>query len=254
MKKLLLLSGALLLLIALAGCGGSKVLKEPEPLVVTQSLANAADESLSVTLDWVIVRDGPGTWAKNVDWDEYLIRVRNLSGDSLRVTDIVIVDSLGTRIDIGANRKTLVKGSRQTKRRYKGEGLKVKAGSSAGKMMVAGAVTGAAAMSVGAAAVFSSSALAGAAVGGLVLAPVLAVGGIFRGVNNSKVNNQIEIRQTILPVDLQKDEEKNLDVFFPLSPSPLQLELTYGDSRGNHTLIIDTQAVLDGLHLVRQTK
>ncbi len=42
----------------------------------------------------------------------------------------------------------------------------------------------------------------------VVLVPVLAVGGIVRGVNNSKVNNQIESRQTILPVVLQEEDEK----------------------------------------------
>ena len=33
----------------------------------------------AAALDWIIVRDGPGTWAKNVDWDEYLIRVHTKS-------------------------------------------------------------------------------------------------------------------------------------------------------------------------------
>ena len=120
MKKLLYQSGVLLLLLALSGCGGTKVLKEPKPLVVAQSLAIASDQRLSATLDWVVVRDGPGTWAKNVDWDEYLIRVQNLSDDSIRVTKIAVLDSIGTRVDTRENRSQLVKGTKQTKRRYKG--------------------------------------------------------------------------------------------------------------------------------------
>ena len=89
---------------------------------------------------------------------------------------------------------------------------------------------------------------------GLILVPVLAVGGMVRGVNNSKVNSQIESRQTLLPVVLQEDEEKYLDIFFPLSPSPLQIKITYADSRGDHALIVDTQAALEGLHVVRAEK
>ena len=253
MRKIQFRAGILLLLVTASACGGSKVLKEPEPLVVTQSLATASDQRLSVALDWVIVRDGPGTWAKNVDWDEYLISVHNLSGDSLQLTNIVALDSLGTRIDTGATRKQLIKGTKNAKRRYKGEGLEVKAGAGAGTLMVAGAVTGVAAVSVGSAiaVVGGSGALAGAAIGGLVLAPVLAVGGIFRGVNNSKVSNQIESRQTLLPAVLQEGEEKALDFFFPLTPSPRQIELTYVDAQGSHTLIVDTQAALAGLHLVQ---
>ncbi len=71
----------------------------------------------------------------------------------------------------------------------------------------------------------------------------------MRGVNNGKVNRQIKSRQTQLPVVLQEDEEKRLDFFFPLTPSPRQLALRYVDSEGDHTLIIDTRTPLNGLHL-----
>lgn len=236
--------------IGLFGCGGTKILKESEPLVVTQSLANSTDQRFSATLDWVIVRGGPGTWAKNADWDEYLIRVRNVGDDSLQVTNVAVVDSLGTRVEAGTDRKQLVKGAKQAERRYKGQGLTVKAGAGSGTMMVAGAVTAAAAMSVGAAAAFTSTAFAGAAVGGLILAPVFVVGGVFRGVNNGRVSNQIESRYTPMPVALKNGEESALNIFFPLSPSPRQIELTYVDSEGEHVIVVDTQAALNGLHLV----
>lgn len=233
----------------LTGCGGSKVLKEPEPLVVTQALAAASDERLSATLDWVIVRDGPGTWAKNVDWDQYLIRVRNLGSGSLEITNISVVDSLEVLIEPGNSRKELIKGTKATKRRYKGEGLKVKAGAGAGTLLVGAAATGVTVASLGAGAALGSSAMAGAAVGGLVLVPVLAVGGVLRGVNNSKVNNQIEVRQTLLPLELSSEEKKAFDVFFPLTPSPQRIEIRYVDGRGEQLLVVDTQAALDGLHL-----
>ena len=263
MKYKRMRSGAIIvtatLSLCLVGCGGSKVLKEPNPLAVTQSLATASDQHLYATLDWVIVRDGPGTWAKNVDWDEYLIRVQNLSDDSIRVTNITVFDSVGTPIEARETRKQLVKGTKKTKRRYKGEGLKVKAGASTGTLVAAGAVTAAAtaaavsSMSFGLGAA-SSGAAVGVATAGIILLPVLAVGGVFRGVNNSKVDKQIKSRQTLLPVVLQEEEEKSLDIFFPLTPSPRQIEVTYADSQGAHTLIIDTRKVLDGLHLVQADK
>lgn len=237
--------------VLLSGCGGAKVLKEPEPLAITQSLATASDQTLSATLDWVIYRDGPGAWAKNVDWDEYLIRVQNLSGESLRIIDIIVVDSLGTQIELRQTRRQLVKGTKQTKRRYKGEGLKVKAGVSAGTLLAAGAITAVTTASVGAAAVYGSSAMAAGAFTGLIFVPVLAVGGVFRGLNNRQVSKQIVSRQTLLPITLQKDEEKGLHIFFPLSPSPQRLEITYADSQGTFTLIIDTQGALAGLHIVQ---
>jgi hypothetical protein len=247
-KSLLLISVTSIYI--LAGCGGSKILKEPEPLEVTQSLATASDQHLSATLDWIIFRDGPGTWAKNVDWDEYMIGVENVSRDSLQVTNIIVVDSLGTQIEAREDRKELVRGTKKTKRRYKGEGLKVKAGVSGGVLVGAGVVAAASTSGLGAAAMAGGGAAAGAAAV-VVLVPVLAVGGVFRGINNSKVNNQIESRQTLLPIVLEEEEKKNIVLFFPLSPSPRRIEVSYVDLRGDHTLIVDTQAALDGLHLVQ---
>jgi hypothetical protein len=163
------------------------------------------------------------------------------------------MDSLGTSVVPGESRKQLVKGTKAASRRYKGAGLNAKAGAGAGTLMVAGAVTGAAAVSAGTAIALAGGTelMAGAVLGGLVLAPALAVGGIFRGVNNSKVGDQIESRRTQLPVVLQTDEENGLNVFFPMSPSPRQVELTYVDSQGEHFVVLDTLVALDGLHLVR---
>ena len=107
----------------LGGCGGTKVLKEPRPMQAMQPLAASADQRLKVTLDWVIVRQGPGTWAKNADWDEYLLRVSNLSDQPIQITRLMVVDSLNTPIDSQASRKKLVKGSKKTARRYKDSGL-----------------------------------------------------------------------------------------------------------------------------------
>jgi hypothetical protein len=236
------------ILCVLAGCGGTKVLKESQPIQTTQPLAAASDEQISVALDWVIVRDGPGTWARNADWDEYLLRVNNLTDDALEITSITLLDSLGTRIDTDNSRRKLVKGARKTKRRYKDEGLEVRAGAGAGIMVVAGTA------SFGAGGMLAFGGSAVGAAGLMVAAPVLAVGGVLRGVNNSKVNKEIETRQTLLSISLQREEEKSLDIFFPLTPSPRQVELTYVDSQGEHTLVVDTLTTFGGLHLVQEAE
>ena len=88
----------------------------------------------------------------------------------------------------------------------------------------------------------------------LLLGPALAVGGVVRGVNNSKVNNQIEIRQTVLPLEIPASEELGVNVFFPLAPSPKMVELIYTDATGKHSLIIDTSKALDGLHIEAPTE
>ncbi len=247
MKKLLFPVGVVLLLVSVSGCGGSKVLKEPEPLVVTESLAVASDARLSVNLDWVIVRDGPGTWARNAFWDEYLLRIRNESDQPIKLTELVIVDSLNTRIAVQHGRKQLVAGSKQSARRYKKSGIKVVA--SSGRVTSDAAIlTG---MGAGVGGVLGAGYGAGAAAiaGAVVLAPVFAVGGIVRGVNHSAVNAQIEERQTTLPLDVSVGHELALDVFFPLAPSPQTVELAYKDATGEYVIVIHTSTVLNGLHI-----
>ena len=67
------LIGVAAVLATLSACGGTKVLGEPQPLVLEEALVTAAgDTGVTASLDWIIVRGGPGTWAKNADWDEYL--------------------------------------------------------------------------------------------------------------------------------------------------------------------------------------
>jgi len=233
------------------------MLKETQPIQTTQPLAVSSDQRVETILDWVIVRDGPGTWAKNADWDEYLLRVDNRSDQPIKVMQLTVVDSLDTRIEPQPGRKQLVKNSKQTARRYKDSGIKVKAGRGVGTILVAGAAV--TAIGVGAATAVATTSLmsgaaaagsAGAAAGGLLLlGPALAVGGIVRGVNNSKVNNEIELRQTLLPLEIPAGEKQGLTAFFPLAPSPNVVELIYVDATGEHSLIIDTNEALDGLHI-----
>lgn len=230
-------------------CGGTKVLKEEKSLVIEKPLATATDEHLQATLDWVIFRDGPGTWAKNADWDEYLMRVENLGDEQLEISEVAVVDSLGTRIAAGHSRSQLVKGTKQTKRRYRDDGIDVKAGLSGTVLVGAGVLTAAGTSGLGAAAVYGGSAVAAGALAVVALVPVLTVGGVVRGVNNSNVNSVIESRQTLFPSEIGGNEEKAVHVFFPLAPSPQRVELTYTYSGGVETLTIDTGAALEGLHL-----
>lgn len=235
-------------LLLLSGCGGAKVLKEPIPHSGTQPLSTGSDSALSATLEWVIFRDGPGTWAKNADWDEYIISVQNVGSDSLQIKSVTVVDSLDTRIEPRPNRKELVAGARETKGRYKDEGLEVKAGLSGKVLLGTGVVAAAGTSGLGAAAMAGGGAAAGAAAV-VVLVPALAVGGVVRGINNSEVNQQIQSRRTPLPIELEKDERSRLVLFFPLAPSPQQVEISYVIQEKEHVLYVETKSALEGLHL-----
>ena len=241
--------------LALPGCGGTKMLKNPEPmheattLARQPPLASGGDDKLGVHLTWVIVRDGPGTWAQNADWDEYLLVANNSSGETLRITGASVYDSLGNRIAADDDRKRLVKASRKTSRLYKESGVEVMAGVAPETMFLAGAAGYGIGAAVGSAAIYTSSAIAVGALAALALTPVLAVAGVMKASNNNDVAKEIERRHTDLPVNIDTGDHVALDLFFPLAPSPQRVELTYVDGRGEHMVVIDTRESLDGLHI-----
>lgn len=242
--------------IMLAGCGGAKLLKESQPQQTTRPLATATDNRVTGTLDWVIVRNGPGAWAKNADWDEYLLRIHNWSADPILITNITILDSLEDPIERRSNRRQLVKGSKDNASRYRDSGFTVKAGAGAGGLLVAGAAVTAVGMSAAYSAAYGAvwtggvaTGTATAATGLLLLGPALAVGGIVRGLNNSRVDDEIQRRRTVLPITVSPGQEQPLDILFPIAPAPVQVNLSYVDDEGEHQLIFDTRAALAGLHL-----
>lgn len=238
------------LLAGLAACGGgTKLLKEPEPLEVEGSLASTSDDRLTATLDWVIVRDGQGTWARNADWDQYLMRVRNLSGEPVKIESITVFDSMLTPHEATPDRKKLVKASRGAARRYADADIKVKAGVGGGSLLVAGGVASTVGMGAGAAAMYGGTAAVGATAGALVLAPVLVAGGVVRMANNSRVNSEIDARSTELPLVIGAEATESLSFFFPITPSPARIELHYSSAGEAEVLTIDTAEALHGLHI-----
>jgi hypothetical protein len=242
------------------GCGGSKIKNQKKVVALQeqrQSLAIASDKKISVALDWVLVRNSPESWAKNADWDEYIFRLKAQPGHQVQVTDIVVYDSLGTKLLHLDNRSELKKASKQNVRNYKKEKLSVKPGAGAGIITAGatGAVLGATYMSV-------ASVGAGAgALGGMVAAttmvlitPVFIAGGIVRGVNHHQVTKEIHKIATAFPISVDANETKEAHLFYPFAPSPKQIQITYSDNLGSHELNIDTQQALSGLHMAKAVK
>jgi hypothetical protein len=244
--------GAVLVLTLLSACAYNKKLDKPIPLQPAGAIATTVDERLSVTIDAIVVRDGPGSWSKNADWDEYLLHALATSDQPVEITRVVVVDSLGKHRKPSATRGDLQSGSKETARRYKDADLEVTAGYGGAGLVVAGYAVGGASAAVGLATLGTSGAAAGAAVAGAVLvAPVLMTAGIVVGVQEIRVQNEIRHRSTVFPATVAADQELLLDVFFPIAPAPQRVEVTYRDAAGEHVLVIDTKAVLAGLHLVR---
>jgi hypothetical protein len=246
-----------LLILLITGCAGTRVLEEPVALETTQPLGVVEDGRVRMTLDWVVVHNGPGTWARGAYWDEYLVRIKNMSEFPVNLQKVTLVDSLGTSIEPGLSRQTLVEASRENLRRYGGQNILVKPGEGNTTMMVAGGVALVGAGTAWAVSVTQATFTAGAAggtaasvAGGLLVAgPALIVGGMVRKSNQRAVDRQIRRLRTQLPQKLVSGEEQLLHIFFPISPSPTSLGLEYFMDHALYDIELDTRDTLLGLHL-----
>lgn len=245
--------------LALSACGGTKLVRNAAPVTPPDHpIAVAADTKLAAQVTFIIVRNGPGAWARNGDWDEYLLQVRNASASPVEIRAVDVTDSSGFTAVQLADRADLVQASKLTAKRYRNAGIKMSAGRGGAGLVAAGVGAGVvgygAAVAAGTSAALGAGGAAGggaaAAAGGFILAaPVLVGVGIVRMVNNSKVDDRIESRATPMPVNLPAGGDVLLDVFFSISPSPLRVTIHYSDDQGDHRLELDTRQVLHGLHL-----
>ena len=252
-------TGCLLIVaIALGGCAGSRVLGEAKAVELQHPLAVAANERVAATLDWVVIKDGPGTWASNAFWDEYRFRIANVTDVPISISQIQVIDSLNTTHVSIADREALLDASRLTEARYAEHSLDVQPGAGAAGMTAATVLGSTVAISAAtyASATGTASALgvstgvgaSPAIVTMAYVAPVLIVGGIIHSANNAKVSEEIERRQTTLPVELQPGESRNIQVFFPVAPSPQTVRVIYSAGDNTELLELDTGEVLAGLH------
>lgn len=234
---------------ALSACAYNKKLDKPVPLEPKSAIATASDLRLSARIDAVIVRDGPGSWSKNADWDEYLLHVQATSGWSLDITRVVVIDSLGKRHKPRAYMSELADESRAIAKRYEDEDLEVTANAGAA-LFWTGYFVGGASAAAGLATLGTAGAAAGAAAGGLLVAPVLMTAGVVVAAQEYQVQREIDRRNTVLPLTLADQQDLPMTLYFPIAPSPQRVEITYTDPVGEHVLAIDTVTALAGLHLL----
>ena len=247
------------LAILLSSCAGSKLIDDPGPIELTKPLDQTSDRRVKIMLQWVIIRDGPGSWAEYANWDEYLLRVDNLTGEDIQITGAQITDSMGFQHSSNSSRRQLAKASKEIIKRYQATDIEVEAGYGGGVALIAAGVgagyLASAALNVAVEAALmggatATGAMAVAASAALVVAPILIVGGIMQGVNNHKLAAEIVSRHTAFPVIVAANTSLQLDLFFPLAPSPQSIDIAYSGSFGKRLVSLDTNEVLYGLHIV----
>jgi hypothetical protein len=247
------LAGGLLLLSgALDGCASSRVLKNPRPPAVPDvGWAATTPEGLKLEVHELIFRNGGGSWVKNANWDEYAITIENDSPDALEIQGIYLYsDTLPAPEVSSTSREQLDARSNKTLRAFKDVGIVAGVGIvGPSALIVAGIGTSGGVLS-------ASGAGAAAAAIGIVAIPVGLIGGTVYVINRHSrdkkdkvlVQHIIDERGFIVPQQIPAQDQATKSAFFPITPSPTRLVVTYLLQGDVHEISLDLPG-LAGLHL-----
>ncbi|VAW16167.1 hypothetical protein MNBD_BACTEROID05-1216, partial [hydrothermal vent metagenome] len=190
-----------------SSCVGPRVNKRNvnQDSTVFPTISQSNDERIEVTLNKIFVKNSLGSWAKDAKWDEYIFQIENLTNSDIKIKNIMVYDALDNNTSPLTTRKHLNAATSTTKSKFKKHGIKIKWGAGSTKILADSIVatvvgSGVAAGVAGAGAISTSAGTLTAAGGAIVVAvPAIAIGGILKLVNNSKISKQIKKRQTNLP-------------------------------------------------------
>lgn len=216
--------GALALVAALgfAGCvvpaKKYRLEKDGAPAAALDRVGEAAE--FRVTLLHVVVPKGPGSWKQDARWDEFRVRLENLTDRPVEVREVALLDPLGEFQDPGTEPWTLEKRSMAAMDHYR-ERLRNVGG--AGVAVVASLAT-ASAMSP---AVAGSAAVAAAP---LVLME-MGVVAVIDHRNRKAVEAEFARRRLVLPLKLAPHAQVVGSLFFPTVPSPQRLTVGVADGK-----------------------
>jgi len=249
---LALIGGLFILGGALHGCASSRVLKNPRPPAVPDlGWTATTPEGLKLEVHELIFRNAGGSWVKNANWDEYALTIKNDSPDVLEIQGIYLYsDKLPAPEMSSTSREQLDARSNKTLRAFKDVGIVAGVGIvGPSALIVAGIGTSGGMLS-------ASGAGAAAAFVGVIAIPVGLIGGttyvISRHRRDKKdkvlVQHIIEQRGFIIPLQIAAQDQATKSAFFPITPSPTRLVVTYLLQGDVHEISLDLPG-LTGLHL-----
>ena len=181
-----------------------------------------ADDILSVSVNYVIVSNGPGSWMEDASWDEYVFTVSNLTGLPVTVESIQLIDPRGVFIENGDDPELLEKKSSELAEKYGEYGISL-----------------------------AASKAASAAGLGNIFGPLSSVFGI--GMDHYEQSGEQDIRDAfnhrrIDSFRLSGNDSIQGSAFFPVIPSPRALVVNYRDEGDLKAIEVPLER-LKGLHV-----
>ena len=202
---------ALLIIYSLTGCAtSSHHIAEPSAPPADSGLSSA-DANLSVSLNYLIVTNGRGSWTENAPWDEYVLTVTNLTELPITIGKISLIDPRGMFIDSESSPDRLEKKSSDLAAEYGKLGVSVAAGQAA----------------------------AAAGVGG-IFGPMASVFGLTYDYYKTKGQEEFSKefdRRHLAAFRLPGSKTMSGSAFFPIVPDPKALIINY--TKGNEVGVVE---------------
>jgi hypothetical protein len=194
-------------------------------------------------LDTVIIFGGPGSWKREAFWDEYVLTLRNQGEQPLTVAAAALTDYAGSSRAPGDDPWALERQSKDLERRYRDAGMSF-ARVAGPRILAATAEPG-----VIASAGIGSAGAAAAATTTAVALPIygLTMLGINRH-NKTEINAEFKRRSMPLPITLGPGESRSGSLFFPMTPNPRTLSLSWSSESGNGDAVLPLE-FLRGIHV-----
>ena len=208
----------------------------PAPLSLTTS-----DPTARVSVQGIIVIQGPGSWKREAYWDEYLVTIANRSPHPLVVESAELVDFQNAVLSPGQDPWVLEKDSRDSNERLVatiGDSLRI-----GGGVLALGIVP----IGVG-----GMAALGGSALGATVVIwtwPAIAAASLYRNVSSRHaIEDEFSRRRLKLPLTLAPGATVEGSLFFRIAPGPRRLAIV-GRAGPEACRIEVSLTPLAGLHL-----
>jgi hypothetical protein len=213
---------------ALGGCATSRMLPRPLAAATAEGRSMATEPGLlSVALTGVIVRNGPGSWVSDANWDEYQLTIRNASAQPIDIRSIALsADASPALIESTASHQRLEPRTGAAKRAARDVNTVAATGIGMPALMMAGVLSSGGG---------NIGAIYAAGVVGAVAIPVGLVGGTVLVVNRHRrehaddraIERTLQARSYALPQQVPALAELAGSAFFPIAPQASRLIVSY---------------------------
>ncbi len=182
---------------------------------------SATDGNLSAALNYLIIANGPGSWVENAPWDEYVLTLKNLTGDPLTIEKVSLIDPRGAYFESESDPVQAGQKTSDLAQQYEELGMSIAVGQAA----------------------------SAAGIGG-IFGPISSIFGITRDhyeqKEHAEIRNEFNRRRFNI-IRLQGQKSITNSAFFPVIPNPQALIINYRKGNNPETIEMSLEK-LKGLH------